>query len=469
MLTRRQMMKATAAIVGGGSVMGVARSLDAAPAGKAQAHSGHAASATPPSARSAGAGYTPVVTPDGSTLPWKLVDGVKEFHLIAETIRHEIAPGMVINAWGYNGQTPGPTIEAVEGDRVRILVTNKLPEPTSVHWHGLLLPSGMDGVSGLSQRAIAPGETFAYEFKLRQHGTQMYHSHGDEMVQIGLGTMGFFIIHPRQRPERIDRDYAIFLNEWFIRPGAATPDPNVMTEFNLFTFNSRAYPGTATLVARTGERVRLRFGTVSQDFHAIHLHGHAFRTVATDGGDIPESARWPETTVAIGPGQTRDVEFIANAGDWALHCHLRHHPMNAMGHGVPNMIGVDQRGVEDEVRAKLPNYMAMGEKGMHEMTEMHMQGPKNTLPMMAGVGPFGPIGMGGMFTLLKVRDRLKPGEDPGWYPNPPGTVSEAVSPASERNESGDATLYTCPMHHEVIQDHPGDCPKCGMRLIPKSK
>jgi len=137
------------------------------------------------------ASYTPVITPNGSTLPWKMVDGVKEFRLVVEEIEWEMAPGMVIKAWGYNGQTPGPTIEAVEGDRVRIYVTNKLPESTAVHWHGVILPSGMDGVSGLTQPGIQPGETFIYEFDLKQHGTQMYHSHGDEMTQIGLGSMGF--------------------------------------------------------------------------------------------------------------------------------------------------------------------------------------------------------------------------------------------------------------------------------------
>jgi FtsP/CotA-like multicopper oxidase with cupredoxin domain len=342
---------------------------------------------------------------------------------------------MVINAWCYNGRTPGPTIEAVEGDRVRFLVTNRLPEPTAVHWHGLFLPSGMDGVAGLSQRAIEPGETFAYEFTLKQHGTQMYHSHGDEMVQIGMGAMGFFIIHPRQ-PEspRIDRDYAIFLAEWFVHPGAATPDVNVMTDFNIFTFNSRAFPGTEPLVARAGERVRLRFGNVGQESHPIHLHGHSFEITATDGGRVPPAARWPETTVVVFPGQTRTVEFVATAGDWAMHCHRRHHPMNAMGHDVPNMLGVDQADLEPNVRELVPGYMAMGERGMHEMGDMHMPGPPNTLPMMAGRGPFGPIGMGGMFTLLKVREELAPGQDPGWYENPPGTVAAPVdSPAAVKD------------------------------------
>ena len=123
--------------------------------------------------------YNPVRTPNGWTLPHTEKDGIKEFHLIAEEIEHEFAPGSTAKCWGYNGTTPGPTIEAVEGDRVRILVTNALKEHTTVHWHGLILPSGMDGVGGLSQPQIAPGETFAYEFDLKQHGTHMYHPHAD--------------------------------------------------------------------------------------------------------------------------------------------------------------------------------------------------------------------------------------------------------------------------------------------------
>ena len=409
--------------------------------------------------------YTPVVTPNGTTIEWKIVEGVKEFRLTVEEIEWEMAPGMTIKAWGYNGQTPGPTIEAVEGDRVRIYVTNRLPEPTAVHWHGVILPSGMDGLQGLTQEPIMPGETFVYEFTLKQHGTQMYHSHGDEMTQIGLGSMGFFIIHPKKRDYTIDRDYAIFLNEWFVDPGTSTPDPNVMTEFNIFTFNGRAYPGTAPLVAKTGERVRIRFGNVGQEVHPIHLHGHSFNVVATDGGDVPPSARWPETTVTVAPGQTRDIEFVANSGDWALHCHRRHHPMNAMGHDLPNVLGVSQRGVEEKIREQLPNYMAMGERGMHEMAEMQMTGPPNTLPAMSGQGPFGTVAMGGMFTVMKVREQLKKGDDPGWYPNPPGTVAWRIQTDKVKAPLKPDLGYVCPMHPDVYQTDPGSCPECGMFLI----
>jgi manganese oxidase len=373
--------------------------------------------------------YTPVITPNGKTMTWTLdKDGAKVFRITIDKCTHEVASGMVINAWCYNGQTPGPTIEVVEGDLLRIYVINKLPEASAIHWHGIFLPNGMDGVSGLNQKPIEPGETFKYEFRMKQHGTFMYHSHGDEMVQIGLGTMGFLISHPKQeKGPKADRDFAIFLNEWFIQPGTKTPNPNVMTDFNIFTFNSRAFPGTEPLVVKTGDRVRIRFANVGQESHPIHLHGHAFKIVSTDGGDIPPSAQWPETTVVVFPGQTRTVEFIADApGDWAFHCHRRHHPMNAMGHDTANVLGVNQDKVKDNVRDLVPGYMAMGENGMDEMNYMNMKGPENTLPMMGGKGQFGPVGMGGMFTVLMVRDNLKDYSQPGDYPHPKGTVAEKV-------------------------------------------
>ena len=375
--------------------------------------------------------YVPVVTPNGSTLPWVMKNGVKEFHLIAEPVEREFAPGMTVKCWGYNGQTPGPTIEAIEGDRVRILVTNHLPEHTTIHWHGIFVPNGMDGVGGLNQPHIKPGETYVYEFTLRQHGTFMYHPHADEMLQMAVGMMGLFIIHPREPEEpHIDRDFAIMLHEWAVHPGTYRPDPSVMLDFNLFTFNSRVFPGTAPLIVRTGDRVRIRIGNLSMDEHPIHIHGHRFWISATDGGKIPASARWPETTVLVPVGATRDVEFVAdNPGDWAFHCHKSHHTMNQMGHVIPNLLGVSQKGLEEKIKVLLPGYMAMGDTGMAEHAEHieHMKGPPNTLPMMTGKGPFGNIEMGGMFTIVKVRDDLKSyDEDPGWYRHPKGTVSWRV-------------------------------------------
>jgi FtsP/CotA-like multicopper oxidase with cupredoxin domain len=369
-----------------------------------------------------------IVTPNGSTMPHRTVDGVKEFHLVAEPVEREFADGMVVKCWGYNGQTPGPTIEVTQGDRVRLFVTNNLPEHTSVHWHGLFIPCGMDGVTGLTQPGIQPGETWVYEFTIPdQHGTFMYHPHADEMTQMAFGMMGFFIVHPKEpREKRIDRDFAIMLHNWAVHPGTYRPDPAVMVDFNMWTFNSRVFPGTEHLVVRTGDRVRVRFGNLSMWNHPIHVHGHSWRVVATDGGQIAEAGQWPETTVLVPVGTTRDVEFIAdNPGDWALHCHMSHHTMNAMGHDVTNPTGVDQSGVATKIQSLLPGYMPMGKDGMGEMQDMaqHMTGPKNTLPMMMGRGQFGNIEMGGMFTVLKVRDGITSYEDPGWYRFPDGSVA----------------------------------------------
>jgi FtsP/CotA-like multicopper oxidase with cupredoxin domain len=419
MPTRRDILKTGAALMGGALVArrvhgAVPKPLDNLP--------GHASPGLPPH-------VTPVVMPNGTKLPYVMDGGVKVFHLVAQKVKREFAPGMVVDTWGYNGECHGPMIEVVEGDRVRLLVTNELSEPTSVHWHGVRLPNGMDGVAGLNQPHILPGETYAYEYTLRQNGTQMYHPHSDEMVQMAMGMMGFFIIHPnRPRPRKIDRDFAIFLQEWFIDPGTSTPNPMIMLDFNLFTFNARAWPGTAPLVAKTRDRVRIRIANLSMDSHPIHLHGPHFRIVATDGGQIPTAGQWPETTVNVHPGSTRDIEVVADdAGDWAFHCHKNHHVMNPMGHDVPNLIGVSQKGIDQKIRKHLPRYMPMMEHGMGQMHEMGR--PKNTLPMMTGQAQFGAVEMGGMFTVLKVRDELPKGydADPGWYTHPPGTVAWKVT------------------------------------------
>jgi FtsP/CotA-like multicopper oxidase with cupredoxin domain len=430
-LSRRRLLAA-----GGAGLAG------AALAWRAQAQSAAAAPGPPPtqaqtpppsSASPApgvpGVDYTPVVVPDGATLPWKLVDGVKVFHLVAEEVDHEFAPGLRAKCWGYNGRVHGPLVEVVEGDRVRFYVTNRLPEPTSVHWHGVLLENGMDGVAGLNQRAIAPGETFKYEFPLRQHGTCMYHPHHDEMTQMALGMMGLFVIHPRTPPApKIDRDFAFMLGEWKLTPGTARPDPNEMTDFNVLTFNARAHPGTTPLVVRRGDRVRIRLGNLSaMDHHPTHLHGYQFRIVETDGGAIPESAQQRETTVLVQTGSTKTIEFTADEpGDWALHCHMTHHVMNQMGHQIPNLVGVDVGDLDRKVRGLLPDYMTMGASGMGDMGEMGMAVPKNSLPMVGSRGPYGPITMGGMFTILKVRDGIASYADPGWYapPTPPARPAE---------------------------------------------
>jgi FtsP/CotA-like multicopper oxidase with cupredoxin domain len=332
----------------------------------------------PPLVPTSGPEYHPVVTLNGWTLPWRMKDGWKEFHLVAEPVVREIAPGMRAHLWGYNGQSPGPTIECVEGDKVRIFVTNRLPEHTTIHWHGMLLPSGMDGVGGLTQPHIGPGKTFVYEWQVKKSGTFMYHPHADEMVQMAMGMMGSFIVHPPERQlHRVDRDFVFLINAFDITPGSYVPRINTMLDFNLWAWNSRVFPGIDHLAVRKGDRVRVRMGNLSMTAHPIHMHGYHFSVTCTDGGWVPETARWPETTIDVPVGAMRAFEFVADEpGDWALHCHKSHHTMNAMGHDVRTYIGVDQREIARRISRLLGgDYHAMGSRGMAEMGEMEMASP----------------------------------------------------------------------------------------------
>ncbi len=394
----------------------------------------------PPLVPSTGRPYNPVVTLNGWTLPWRMREGVKEFHLVAEPVVREVAPGFLVNMWGYNGQSPGPTIEVVEGDRVRIFVTNKLPEHTTIHWHGQRLPCGMDGVGGLTQAAIPVGKTYVYEFEARRPGTFMYHPHADEMVQMAMGMMGLWVTHPKtQHPHiaPVDRDFCFLLNAFDVEPGSKTPKVNTMTDFNIWSWNSRVFPGIDTLNVRQGDRVRIRVGNLTMTNHPIHLHGHEFEVTGTDGGPVPPGARWPEVTTDVAVGQMRQIELLADEeGDWALHCHKSHHTMNAMGHGVPTMIGVDHRGLVRKIQRVAPEYMVMGERGMADMGEMEMPIPDNTAPMMTGQAQFGPVEMGGMFTTFKVRKAQKAGDysDPGPYRFPAGTMAQEFGGALAQPE-----------------------------------
>jgi FtsP/CotA-like multicopper oxidase with cupredoxin domain len=386
----------------------------------------------PPLLPDTGPDYNPVITLNGWTLPWRMNNNVKEFHLVAEPVVREMAPGFTANLWGYNGQSPGPTIEVVEGDRVRVFITNRLPEPTSVHWHGQRLPNGMDGVAGLTQPAIATGQTFVYEFTARRPGSFMYHPHADEMMQMAMGMMGLWITHPKQKHpliEPVDRDFCFLMNAFDIDPGSYTPRSMTMLDFNTWAWNSRVFPGIDPLYAKLNDKVRIRVGNLTMTNHPIHLHGHEFTVTGTDGGAIPKTARWPEVTTDIAVGQMRQIELIADElGDWAIHCHKSHHTMNAMGHDVPNMIGVDQQEAVKKINHLIPDYMSMGESGMADMADMAMPLPRNTLPMMTGTGQFGALQMGGMFSVLKVRKQWKPSEQgpSEWYQHPPGSIPQSI-------------------------------------------
>ena len=405
------------------------------------------AATQPPLVPNSGQPYNPVVTLNGWTLPWRMNAGVKEFHLVAEPVVREIAPGMKAHLWGYNGQSPGPTIEVVEGDRVRLFVTNRLPEHTSMHWHGQRLPNGMDGVTGLTQPAIGVGKTFVYEFVARRPGTFMYHPHADEMTQMAMGMMGFWVTHPKGRHpliDPVDRDFCFLLNAYDIDPGSYTPKIMTMLEFNLWTWNSRAFPGIDPLIVRKNDKVRIRIGNLTMTNHPMHLHGHEFLVTGTDGGPTPKSTRHHEVTSDVAVGQMKQLEFLADEeGDWAFHCHKSHHTMNAMAHNVPTLIGVEHRGVARQITRLIPDYMVMCERGMADMAEMEMPLSDNTLPMMTGAGPFGSVEMGGMFSMVKVRRDQKPGDytDPGWFKHPEGTVAHEwtgpiAEPARFKSEGG---------------------------------
>ncbi|MGE0130342.1 MAG: multicopper oxidase domain-containing protein [Blastocatellales bacterium] len=368
-------------------------------------------------------GFLPVHAPDLPKLPFKVENGVKVFHLIAEPVRVEFLPkaswsdARIVDVWGYNGSCPGPTIEIVEGDRVRILFTNNLPEATTPHWHGLEVPMSQDGVPGIGQQLIMPGETYTYEFTVNQNGTFFYHSHMP--MQEMLGMIGLFIVHPKKQHEpRVDKDFAMILQGWAILPNNTVPNTLAM-EFNWLTFNGKAGPATTPLIVKQGERVRIRLVNLSMDHHPIHMHGHQFYVTGTEGGRAPESTWYPGNTVLVGVAQARDVEFVAKyEGDWMIHCHLPHHMMNQM----VSMVGP----------------MAHGGHGMQTGRGME-----------EGMGI---VSKGGALS-----------EDLG------PSLGRATGVPLEQQVSNAIGLqqaaYTCPMHPEVKSGKPGKCPKCGMALV----
>jgi manganese oxidase len=360
--TRRAFLQAGPLAAAGLLAAGQAPAADAPPPGHEHQHGDHEyprdhAGAGGPvgSATDRGklvAGYrkpgeppVPVVTPDLPKLPFTMKDGVKEFRLVAKHTRREFLPDSWVDVWGYNDSMPGPTIEVTEGDKVRIVLRNELPESTTLHCHGIELPNRFDGVHGLTQDPVAPGKEFAYEFTLHQSGTFFYHSHGP--MQQGMGMAGLFIIHPRSAyAPAADHDFALMVQEWAILPASSIPNTMSM-EFNWFTLNGRSAPYVTPLVVKLGSRVRLRLVNMSPiDHHPMHLHGHTWWVTGTEGGRIPETAWVPGNNVLVGVAQAREVEFVANnPGDWVLHCHMFHHMMNHMTSMVGPMAGHSMRGM----------------------------------------------------------------------------------------------------------------------------
>lgn len=370
----------------------------------AQGHAGHVTPApaplrpTQPASRVAtrGGRTAPisVVTPDIPHMPWRMENGVKVFEISAEHVRTELLPGRPMDAWGFNGSVPGPTIEVNEGDRVRLIVTNNLPEPYSMHWHGLEIPVNMDGMPAISQPLIQPGQKFVYEFTLHQNGTFFYHSH--MAMQEMMGMIGLFIIHPKvAHGPAVDRDFGLVLQGWALLPNNTIPNSLAM-EFNWLTLNGKAGPATTPMLVKLGERVRIRMVNLGMDHHPMHLHGNTFYVTGTEAGRVLPPYRQPENTVIVGVAQSRDVEFEANnPGDWMLHCHLPHHMMNQMvsmvgplmaghqkgmrtGSMEPGMGIVEERALASENGPKFGRTVAIGAEGEREAS--HMLGPQHNMP-----------------------------------------------------------------------------------------
>ncbi len=364
-----------------------------------------------------------VVTPDVPKLPYTMDGSLKVFHLVAEPVKRELLPGRVIDVWGYNGSCPGPTIEATQGDRVRIILENHLPEPTTMHWHGLEIPNAMDGMPYISQKPIPPGGSFAYDFTLHQNGTFFYHSHG--AMQEMMGMLGMFVLHPQRAfaPE-VDHDFGVVLQEWALLPNNSVPNTAAM-EFNWLTFNGKAGPATTPIVVPLNSRVRIRFVNLGMDHHPIHLHGHTFQVTGTEGGRKPPTMWEPGNTVLVGVAQARDIEFVANnPGDWMIHCHLPHHMMNSMmdllserptsttpltkeqaGEQMPMTMNYEQNmqmggmNMEDEIAPDANTVPGFPQDGFMDMAMDQVGANK---PEFMDLPQNWSVGMQGMMSLLRV-------------------------------------------------------------------
>ena len=269
-------------------------------------------------------------TTGGLPLAYREEDGVKVFELTTKAVQWPILDGTTVTAYSYNGTVPGPMIRVTEGDRVRVIVKNELPDPTTIHWHGVEVPNAMDGVPGVTQDPIQPGETFTYEFTAKPAGTFMYHSHFEGDIQVSVGLYAPFIIDPKEPTSRPDVDVTLMISEWLFNDGhtyAAMPMSGM--EPNYFTVNGKAFPSTETVNVKKGQIVRLRLIAIGQFIHPMHLHGMAFKIVATDGHPVPEAAQLTKDTLSVAPGERYDIEFVATEpGQWMLHCHILHHTTN---------------------------------------------------------------------------------------------------------------------------------------------
>ena len=358
-------------------------------------------------------GNAEFVAPDLDKLPWKMKDGAKEFHLVAQSVQREFLPGYWMNVYGYNGSMPGPTIEVTQGDRIRIVVTNELPEATSVHWHGFEMPVQYDGASTLTQNDIPPGGEFVYEFDVHEAGTFFYHSH--IAMQETHGQVGWMIVHPKTPWDPpVDRDFGLIFQNFRIDPNQTVNDSWSM-DWNWHTINGRSGPYTTPLTVKHGERVRVRLMNFAPlQHHPIHLHGHTFWVTGHEGSRAPKSAWIPRNNELIAVAQASEFEFIANnPGDWQFHCHMTHHMMNHMvKHVGPRM----RESHVDQYLANLDNRPAVEfgheDKGFDVVGyPQRMQGMTMTMDFMEkiwsrketrGMRANYPMSVKGLMTVMRV-------------------------------------------------------------------
>jgi len=267
-----------------------------------------------------------------TVLEARIENGVKVFDIEASVIRWTILDGVEVDAYAFNRLVPGPRLQLVEGDRVRINFRNALPESTTVHWHGLIVPNEMDGPAEITQKPVPPGGSYRYEYTVQQSGTFFYHTHDHADRQQAFGLYGALLIEPRGSTEpRADLEYTIQLQEWLKRRWLTYPAMLMEGALpNFFTINGKAYPSTDVIRMKVGQTVKLRFiGTNNNFIHPMHVHGGPFEVVALDGVTLPPTARYLADTVNVGPGQRWDVIWKARQiGKWLVHCHIPHHTTN---------------------------------------------------------------------------------------------------------------------------------------------
>lgn len=293
--------------------------VSAASSGHEEMDKAHEASVKAFPAKTAGRGAQP--------LQPKMVGGVKVFEVTTTELDWEVTSGVRRKAMAFNGQVPGPTIRVTEGDRVRVILHNQMSEPTSIHFHGVMVPNAMDGVPYLTQPSVKTGQSFTYEFVARPAGSHMYHSHfGADQVSLGL--LGAFIIEPKDKSKepKVDADVVMIINDGL----------------HGFTFNGKGFPATSPIVVKQGQRVRIRWMNEGQLIHPMHLHGMPMTVIARDG--YPLAQPWKADTINVAPGERWDVVVDATElGAWALHCHILSHAESKKGmHGMVTAVIVQK-------------------------------------------------------------------------------------------------------------------------------